>query len=183
MGAHDLGWMAPRRWNYHDCRNVSYHTRARKGKCEEDQRVTNNKEIPSLIENAVRFHGHLGPFLVIGVRMGDMAKRYLDLDDKNSRKLHVSIKTPLFTPFSCVIDGIQATTSCTVGNQKLKIKNSTKEITARFKLQSSDKTMKISVKPEVVKTLIEEMSKGAIPEQLAAKVLNIQEEQLFVSEE
>ncbi len=145
--------------------------------------MTENKEIPSLIENAAKLHGHLGPFLVIGVRMGEMAKRHLDVDDKSSRRLQASIKTPLFTPFSCVIDGIQATTSCTVGNQKLKIEKSTKEITARFKLQSSDKTMKISVNPKVAETLIEEMSKGADAEQLAAKIAHMQEEQLFVLEE
>lgn len=145
--------------------------------------MTDSKEIASLIENAAKLHGHLGPFLVIGVRMGDMAKRYLDVDDKSSRILQASIKTPLFTPFSCVIDGIQAATSCTIGNQKLKIKNSTREITARFKLQSSEKTMKISVNPTVVETLIEEMSKGASAERLAAKISHVQEEQLFVFEE
>jgi hypothetical protein len=33
-------------------------------------------------------------------------------------------KLPLSTPFSCILDGIQATTQCTIGNQKLRIKNS-----------------------------------------------------------
>jgi formylmethanofuran dehydrogenase subunit E len=145
--------------------------------------VTPNREIPSLIENAAKLHGHLGPFLVIGVRMGEIAKRHLDVDEKNSRGLQASIKTPLSTPFSCVIDGIQAITSCTVGNQKLKIEKSMKEITARFKLQSSDKTMKISVNPRVARNLTEEMSKGADSEQLAAKIARLKEEQLFVLEE
>lgn len=145
--------------------------------------MTDNKEILLLIEDAAKLHGHLGPFLVIGVRMGDVAKRHLDIDDKSSRRLQASIKTPLFTPFSCVIDGIQAATSCTVGNQKLKIDKSTKEITARFKLLDSDKTMKISVNPKVAETLIEEMSKGVNVEQLATKIARMQEEQLFVLEE
>jgi formylmethanofuran dehydrogenase subunit E len=145
--------------------------------------VTENKEIPLLIENAVKLHGHLGPFLVIGVRMGDIARKRLDFDSKNSCKLQASIRTPLFTPFSCVIDGIQASTGCTVGNQKLRIEKSTKKITATFKLQSSDKTMKISVNTKVAETLIEEMSKGASAEQLAAEIAEMQEEQLFVLEE
>lgn len=145
--------------------------------------MTPNREIQSLIENAAKLHGHLGPFLVIGVRMGEIAKRHLDVDEKNSRGLQASIKTPLSTPFSCVIDGIQATTSCTVGNQKLKIEKSMKKIAARFKLQSSDKTVKISVNPKVTKYLTEEMSKGADSEQLAAKIAHLKEEQLFVLEE
>jgi formylmethanofuran dehydrogenase subunit E len=145
--------------------------------------VTPNREIQSLIENAAKLHGHLGPFLVIGVRMGEMAKRHLDVDEKNSRGLQANIKTPLSTPFSCVIDGIQATTSCTVGNQKLKIEESIGEITGRFKLQGSDKTVKISVNPKVAKNLTEEMGKGADSEHLAAKIARLKEEQLFVLEE
>jgi formylmethanofuran dehydrogenase subunit E len=145
--------------------------------------VTNDNDVPLLIESAVKLHGHLGPFLVIGVRMGDMAKRHLDISDENGRRLQASIKTPFFTPFSCIIDGLQVSTSCTIGNQKLKIQNSTKKITARFKLQSSNKTVTISVNPKVAETLIEQMSKGASAEQLATNITSMQEEQLFVLEE
>ena len=145
--------------------------------------MTEIKETRLLIENAVKLHGHLGPFLVIGVRMGEIAKRHLKVDEENSRELHANIRIPLSTPFSCVIDGIQATTSCTVGNQKLKIEKSMKEITARFKLQSSDKTVKVSVNPKLVKNLTEEMSRGTDSEQLAAKIAHLKEEQLFVLEE
>ena len=145
--------------------------------------MTGNKEIRLTIENAVKLHGHLGPFLVIGVRMGTIAGKHLDPDNKNRCKLQASIRTPLLTPFSCVIDGIQASTGCTVGNQKLRIEKSTKKITATFKLQSSNKTMKISVNTKVADTLIEKMSKGASAEQLAAETAEMQEEQLFVLEE
>ena len=145
--------------------------------------MTEIKETPLLIQNAAKLHGHLGPFLVIGVRMGEIAKRHLKVDEKNSRGLQANIKTPLSTPFSCVIDGIQATTSCTVGNQKLKIEKSMKEIIGRFKLQSSDKTVKVSVNPKLVKNLTEEMSKRADSEKLAAKIAHLKEEQLFVLEE
>ena len=145
--------------------------------------MTNNKEIQQPIENAAKLHGHLGPFLVIGVRIGEMAKRHLDVDNKSSHRLQASIKTPLFTPFSCVIDGIQASTSCTVGNQRLKIEESTKETIAHFKLQNSDKTMTITVNPKVAETLVKEMSKGANPEHLAARISQMREEQLFVLEE
>jgi formylmethanofuran dehydrogenase subunit E len=144
--------------------------------------VTEIKETQLLIENAAKLHGHLGPFLVIGVRMGELAKRHLEVDDKSGRRLEVSIKTPLSTPFSCVIDGIQASTSCTVGNRKLKIENSTKEITAHCRLQESKKTIRISVNPKIAETLISDMSKGANAEQLAAKIANMEEEQLFVLE-
>ena len=142
--------------------------------------MTEIKEIPMLIKNAAKLHGHLGPFLVIGVRMGDAAKSYLDVDDNRSRRLQAHIKTPLSTPFSCVIDGIQASTTCTVGNQRLKIENSAKEITAIFTLQNANSAMKILVNAKVVDDLIKDMSKGANPEQLAIKIAHMQAEQLFV---
>ncbi len=144
--------------------------------------MAGSKEIRKLIESAAKFHGHLGPFLVIGVRMGDMAKRYLGPDYESSRGLQASIGTPLCTPFSCVIDGIQASTCCTVGNQKLRIGESTKRITASFDVKDSGKTFKISVNPEVVETLTEEMSKGASVERLALEIADMPEEQLFVLE-
>ena len=144
--------------------------------------MTEIEEISLLIENAVKLHGHLGPFLVIGVRIGDAAKSRLNVDDNDSRKLRANIKTPLSTPFSCVIDGIQASTSCTVGNQRLKIEDSAKEITASFTLQGINKTMKILVNPKVVEDLVKKMSKGADAEQLAIKIAHMQAEQLFVLE-
>ena len=144
--------------------------------------MTETKEIQLLIKNATKLHGHLGPFLVIGVRLGDAAKSNLNVDGNSSRRLQASIKTPLSTPFSCVIDGIQASTTCTVGNQRLKIENSAKEITASFTLQSTNRTVKILVNPKVVEDLMKEMSKGANPEQLAIRIAHMQSEQLFVLE-
>jgi formylmethanofuran dehydrogenase subunit E len=142
-------------------------------------RVTQIKEIPPLIESAAKLHGHLGPFLVLGVRIGEAAKSNLRVDERSSNRLQAVVRTPLFTPFSCVIDGIQASTTCTVGNQRLKIEKSAKEIVARFTLQGTNKAIKISVNPEVVNDLVKEMSKGANPEQLAIGIANMQTEQLL----
>ena len=145
--------------------------------------MTKSKETRLLVENAAKLHGHLGPFLVIGVRMGMTAKKNLNVDDEGERRLRASIKTPNSTPYSCIIDGVQASTCCTVGNRKLKVEESAHEIAGCFRLEGSDKTVKVSVKCEVANSLIEEMSKGAEPKRLAVNVLHMQEEQLFVLEE
>lgn len=132
-----------------------------------------------LIESAAKLHGHLGPFLVIGVRIGEAAKSSLGVDDSSSRGLRANVKAPLSTPFSCVIDGIQAATTCTVGNRRLKIENSAKQISASFTLHGTNEATKILVNPEVVEDLVKEMSKGVNLEQLAMKIANMQAEQLF----
>ena len=101
-----------------------------------------NAKLITLIEKAAEFHGHLGPFLVIGVRMGKTVKETLNPNTGDKSKLEAAAKIPLLTPISCIIDGIQATTCCTVGNQKLKIENSQKEIVVDFKLQHSNRKLK-----------------------------------------
>jgi formylmethanofuran dehydrogenase subunit E len=136
-------------------------------------------ELTTLIEKAAEFHGHLGPFLVIGIRMGNMARRTLKPNVKENKRLQVTVKIPLLTPFSCILDGIQTTTQCTVGNQKLKTENSQKEITAQFELQNSNKAMKVLVNPKIIEELKKEMSEGITNEELARKIAHIPENQLF----
>jgi len=136
-------------------------------------------ELTTLIKKAAEFHGHLGPFLVIGVRMGNMAKRTLKPNAEENKRLQVAVKIPLLTPLSCILDGIQTTTQCTVGNQKLKTENSQKEITAHFKLQNSNKAIKVSVNPKRREELRKEMSEGVTNEELARKIAGMPENQLF----
>jgi formylmethanofuran dehydrogenase subunit E len=136
-------------------------------------------ELTTLIEKAAEFHGHLGPFLVIGIRMGNMAKKTLKPNVKENKRLQVTVKIPLLTPFSCILDGIQTTTQCTVGNQKLRTENSQKEIIAQFELQNSNKAMKVLVNPKIIEELRKKMSEGVTNEELARKIASIPENQLF----
>lgn len=141
-----------------------------------------DREIAVQMKDAARFHGHLGPFLVIGVRMGEIAKKQLGLKDENRVGLDAWIRAPLYPPFSCVIDGIQVATGCTVGNQKLKIEESPKEIRANFRLEGSNRTVKILVNSMVVRSLTDDMSIGVNAELLATRVARMRKGQLFLFE-
>jgi formylmethanofuran dehydrogenase subunit E len=142
------------------------------------------REFESAVKNAVKLHGHLGPFLVIGVRMGVLAKKMLKSQTGVRNRLRVTVRVPLSTPFSCAIDGIQTTTSCTVGNRRLRVENSKTKIDAYFELlrEGSSKTLHISVNQRMVQTLTEKLSKGMTNEQLAAQVASMPEDQLFTLE-
>ena len=139
-------------------------------------------ELTSLIKKAIDFHGHLGPFLVIGVRMGSLAKRILNLNAEESNKLRVTARLPLLTPFSCILDGIQATTQCTVGNQKLRIENSQAKVIVYFEQQNLDKGLRIYVNPKIIKELKDRYSEGASNEELAREIAFTPESQLFTIE-
>jgi formylmethanofuran dehydrogenase subunit E len=126
-----------------------------------------------LIEDAEKLHGHLGPFLVIGVRIGAIAQKTL------KEKMHAAVKVPFSTPFSCVIDGVQATTKCTVGNQRLKIEDSKREIVAYFKAPNPSKTLKITVNQKTVDEILRKFSEGASSEELAWEIARKPEHELF----
>ncbi|MEM3823759.1 MAG: formylmethanofuran dehydrogenase subunit E family protein [Candidatus Bathyarchaeia archaeon] len=127
------------------------------------------------IKEAEKLHGHLGPFLVLGVKMGETAKKIL-----KTTSLQVTVKVPFLTPFSCVLDGIQVATQSTIGNQKLKIKNSSKEISADFQCVKIGKKLTIAINPKITEALMRKLSEGASNEELAWKIARMPENQLFI---
>jgi len=142
------------------------------------EKMQNKEELKAMIDNAQKLHGHLGPFLVIGVRMGMIAKKALSISDDQREFLKASVKVPLLPPFSCLIDGIQASTSCTVGNQRLTIKNS-EEICVNFAKQNAGRTVKITLKPKVAEELKKKLAKGSLTEKFALELAHTPENQLF----
>jgi formylmethanofuran dehydrogenase subunit E len=139
------------------------------------------RQLEMQIKDAVELHGHLGPFLVIGVRMGKVAEQLLDSEHQQNGELHASVEVPLRTPFSCTLDGIQSITHCTIGNQRLRVKRSRKKITARFEITDSDKILTMTVNPKIVKDVMHEISKGTSSEALADVIVSTPERQLFKS--
>lgn len=133
-----------------------------------------------ILEKAVEFHGHLGPFLVLGIRMGLIGLRELNVE-KGNPKLHVTVTTKPSVPFFCVIDGIQVATRCTVGNRKLKLQNSPKNIMARFQILEKDKVT-VTLNPAKQKELEKLLSKNSSPkemERIAHDVISMPEKELF----
>jgi formylmethanofuran dehydrogenase subunit E len=140
--------------------------------------MQSQKELGLMIDNAQKLHGHLGPFLVIGVRMGMIAKKALSVSDNQCTFLKANVKVPLFPPFSCLLDGIQASTSCTVGNQRLTIEDS-EEICVNFVRQNAGRTVKVTLKPKVAEELKKKLSEDALTEEFALKIAGLPENQVF----
>ncbi|MFH1198807.1 MAG: FmdE family protein [Candidatus Omnitrophota bacterium] len=65
------------------------------------------------LKEAIKFHGHLGPYLVLGLLMGGLAVSIFKC------KKHFGIKVLVVgateKPKSCLIDGLQLSTGCTYG--------------------------------------------------------------------
>ena len=67
------------------------------------------------LKNLRKFHGHIGPYVVLGYIMGIYVKGYLESIDRIVA--HVNHRPPV----SCLLDGLQLSTGCTLGKNKIKI--------------------------------------------------------------
>jgi formylmethanofuran dehydrogenase subunit E len=110
-----------------------------------------NQDPDEQLKLAADLHGHFGPFLALGVRMGLFGLRKLGVG-KGDTDLHVIVMLRYATPVSCILDGVQSSTQCTVGNTRLTWKNS-EEIGARFKLERGRRQIDILVKPSILHEL------------------------------
>ncbi len=138
------------------------------------------QELEEILEKAVDFHGHLGPFLVLGVRMALIGIRELEAK-KGNPKLRVTVMTKPSVPFSCVIDGIQAATRCTIGNRKLRLRNSPKTVSAKFQiLEGNMVTVTLNpAKQEELEKLLSKPASFQRTEKIARNIISMPEKELF----
>jgi formylmethanofuran dehydrogenase subunit E len=138
------------------------------------------EELDTLLEKAVEFHGHLGPFLVLGLRMGVVGLRELNVE-RGDRRMRVTAKLKYSIPFSCAVDGLQIATKCTMGNKKLTITDYA-GVAANFKLEDG-KQVNVSVKSAFFGMLKRKLASESVPNKevrkLARLVASNPEEGLF----
>lgn len=138
-----------------------------------------HQKLDAILKKAAEFHGHLGPFLVIGVKMGLIGVRELKMK-KDENQLRVKAMLEYSIPFSCALDGIQVATRCTIGNQKLELIESP-GIAAEFELQREK--LSVTVNPTILNRLESRLhSENATTEEmrkLAKIIAAMPEKQLF----
>jgi len=137
-------------------------------------------DLDSIVKQAVDFHGHLGPFLVIGLRMGLIGLRELRTTRGDPELQATTLINPV-VPFSCTIDGIQVSTQCTVGNGKLKLKSAQNTVSAKFQL-NREKQVVVTLKTTKFEELKKAMPKSARSYRnirLAREIASSPERELF----
>ena len=72
-------------------------------------------DLPSIAE---WFHGHYQPYIALGIRMGEFA---MSLLEAKRHELRITSETGTKPTFSCMTDGLQLVTGCTIGNGRLKV--------------------------------------------------------------
>lgn len=116
-----------------------------------------------LIDDAVRFHGHLGPFLILGLKAGLFANEVLGRDSFKTKAIIETEPTP---PCSCFVDGVQFATGCTMGKGNIKLKQSN-ALSVHF--IKGDKSLTLCLKNDILASL----EKGSSIEELEETALSL----------
>ncbi|KYK25862.1 hypothetical protein AYK20_04210 [Thermoplasmatales archaeon SG8-52-1] len=95
-----------------------------------------------------KFHGHIGPYAVIGYRMGLVANKKLGSDPFLKKAV---VFTGTIPPLSCIVDGIQISSGCTFGKGNIKVEN--KGIAKADFFTNEGKKLQIILKPELKKEI------------------------------
>jgi len=102
---------------------------------------------------AVEFHGHVGPFMVVGLRMGLTALKLLDAYGWFDIRCHITLQWS--PPDSCVIDGIQSSTGCTMGKRNIEVEEGD-GIAAHF--TNGNEKLSIILKQDVLEQIRETLT-------------------------
>lgn len=126
-----------------------------------------------LVNHAVKFHGHFGPFLVLGLRAGLVGVRHLG---KSYFELKATVSTNLKPPRSCFIDGIQFTSGCTTGKGNLEVKASG-DVSVTFEKGSSK--ISLTVRDDILKAL-DQMKSDEQAEASGREIMQKPDDDLFI---
>jgi len=105
------------------------------------------KQSEELLLSAIEFHGHLGPYLVLGLKAGLFANQTFGRDPMKTEAI---IKTKTTPPQSCFADGVQFSTGCTFGKGNISLAEG-EGLLVTFKKNNQELTLKLK------KEIIEEM--------------------------
>lgn len=129
-----------------------------------------NADLRAMIERGTLLHGHLGPYLVAGIRMGLLALR--ELESPGYFGLRAESEAGRTTPLSCLNDGVQIGSGCTAGKGNLRVIG---EGTPRVRFTDNDgRRITIELRSEIVDSF-----RGSDPIEKARELETIPAEELF----
>ncbi len=127
------------------------------------------------LKEAEKFHGHLGPYLVLGVLAGEVALKKLRC--KKYFGLEVKVWGAMKKPKFCLIDGLQLSTGATYGKGNIE-KLDGPTIKVKFCNCLNQKKVTLKFKQGLIKKL-EETKTHRDSEVLAKKLYNTSYNKLF----
>ncbi len=132
------------------------------------------KDLERLVSMGTELHGHYGAFMVVGIRMGLLALE--KLESKGQFDLRAVSEAGNRTPLSCLNDGIQIATGCTLGKGNITVLDKdTPAVTFETK---SGRGVRIELVPEVRQKIFS-WFREEDGEKTADRILKMSNEELF----
>lgn len=126
--------------------------------------------LPEELKLLKKFHGHLGPYVVVGYRMGALAREKLE------GKLKAVCFSGTKVPLSCIIDGVQFSSSCTLGKGNIMVMEAGD---AKVQFLNDKYLMEISLLEDVKEDIDRTMTHDT-EELIALSIFNEPENHLFI---
>ncbi len=127
----------------------------------------------AVLDMISEFHGHLGPYVVVGYRMGLVGNKMLGKDAFHKSAI---VLTGGKTPRSCVVDGVQLSSGCTLGKGNIAVLDHGK-VTAIFTSKKDDRAVRVSLRKEHEEKIISTSTEAM--EGLAEELYSLTDEELF----
>ncbi|MDD5155321.1 MAG: formylmethanofuran dehydrogenase subunit E family protein [Candidatus Omnitrophica bacterium] len=127
------------------------------------------------LNEAIKFHGHLGPWLVLGLVMGEYALKKLKANKYFGLK--VKVWGANRRPKSCLIDGLQLSTGATYGKGNIR-KVSSDKVMVDFS-GSGDKRGIVCILNKRLETRLKNTHDHKENEKLAKKIYSLNPGTLF----
>ena len=109
-------------------------------------------DVPPELGALRSFHGHLGVYVTLGMRMGEMGKRRFG----HYKGLTATVRSRPEPPMLCVVDGVQFSSGCTMG--KGNIRSEAGE-DPEVVFAKAGRTLRIALRPGWRERIDREMSK------------------------
>ncbi len=108
-------------------------------------------DLPEELQALQRFHGHLGIYVTVGLRMGEIGRRTLG----HHRGLRAVVRTVPKPPMMCLVDGVQFASACTMGKGNIAIEPASEpEVT----FEKEGRRLTVALKPGWRERMDREMS-------------------------
>jgi len=128
-----------------------------------------------LLDRLRDFHGHLGPFAILGYRAGRLAVEELGLPTHFG--LSATVHCPPQPPPSCFADGVQYSTGCTLGKRNIELIVGD-ELSVTVAANEDGATLTIVPRRELIDQFSEWIAKSDA-EAAAIRVLDMSDDELF----
>ena len=124
-----------------------------------------------------RFHGHVGPYVVLGYRTGRLA---IDRLGVTAFGLRAEVRAGTRPPMSCYVDGVQLGSGCTLG--KGNISTGDEETVEAWFTSDDGDHLHVRTRPEVLDRLGPRLDPGDL-QRTSEEFISMSDDDLFIISE